>query len=89
MASSLARYLRFYKNRTDLILILVTAIVVYLPNSVVQNPSGWSLRVHEQSPPSPGKILPCEERKIVEKPAPTRALGLWDPGCRKNSVQKY
>ena len=77
MASSLARYLRFYKNRTDLILILLTAIVVYLPNSVVQNPTGWSLRVHEESPPSPGKILSCEERKIVEKLAARKTVSKY------------
>ena len=87
MASSLARYLRFYKNRTDLILILLTAIVVYLPNSVVQNPSGWSLRVHEESPPSPGKILLCEERKIVEKLA-HRPL-VYRTLAARNTLSKY
>ena len=46
MASSLVRYLRFYKNRTDLILILLTCAVLYLPNSAVVNPNGWSLNVH-------------------------------------------
>ena len=76
MASSLARYLRFYKNRTDLILILLTAIVVYLPNSVVQNPTGWSLRVHEESPPSPGKICIMWREENCGKAR-----------CQKNSVQ--
>ena len=55
MASSMVRYLKFYKNWTDLILLLLTCTVLYLPNSAVQNPAGWSLNIHGTDNPAEGK----------------------------------